>query len=170
MANDTCNQYNLLVKDTAKVSDRRQIINTLYLSANSILLGAVALLAQQGVLKSGALLLPVVLIAIVAIALCRDWRKLLLNYKNLLDLRFSLLRQIEELPEFAYPIRTYHEESTKLYQKPEGEQRVFFGFSNIEINIPIIFIVLYVVSIAGSFVLEYSNIVSLLQTWGIMPR
>lgn len=167
MADEIYKQYNLLVKDTAKLSDRRQIINTLYLSANSILLGGIALLAQQAVLKGGILLIPVVLIAVAGIPLCFDWRKLLLNYKNLLALRFRMLRRIEEGPDFAYPIKTYREESETLYNKPEGGQKVLFGFSNIEVNIPWVFIGLYLVAIVGSAALEFPNIVPLLQTSGI---
>lgn len=167
MASEMRQQYNLLVKDTAKLSDRRQIINTLYLSANSVLLGGIALLAQQGVLKTGALLIPVVLVAFAGIPLCLDWRKLLLNYKNLLDLRFDMLRRIEKMPDFAYPIQTYQEESEKLYNKPEGGQKVLFGFSNVEVNIPLVFIALYSAAIVGSLILEYPNVVSLLHSWGI---
>jgi hypothetical protein len=163
-------QYNLLVKDTAKLSDRRQIINTLYISANSILLGGIALLAQQGGLKAGALLLPAILIAVAGIPLCLDWRKLVLNYKQLLELRFEMLRRIEALPGFNYPIKTYSEESEKLYKKPKGGQTVLFGFSRIEVNIPLVFIALYLVAIAGSIALEYPNIVSQLHVWGILPR
>lgn len=170
MSDETHKQYNLLVKDTAKLSDRRQTINTLYLSANSILLGGIALLAQQGVLRSGALLLPVVLIALAGIPVCLDWRKLVSNYKRLLNLRFEMLRQIEALPGFSYPIKTYHEESDKLYKPPEGGQRVLFGFSNIEVNIPLVFIALYIIAILGAIALEIPNIVSQLHMWGILPR
>lgn len=170
MAGEIYKQYNLLVKDTAKLSDRRQIINTLYLSANSILLGGIALLAQQAVLRSGILLIPVALIAIAGVPLCFDWRKLLLNYKNLLALRFDMLRRIEEEPDFAYPIKTYREESETLYSKPAGGQKVLFGFSNVEVNIPWFFIGLYLAAIVGSAALEYPNVVPLLQMWGLLPR
>lgn len=169
MADEISKQYSLLVKDTAKLSDRRQTINTLYLSANSILLGAVALLAAQSALKAGPLLLPAVLIALAGIPVCLDWRRLVRNARDLLKLRFELLHQIEELPGYSYPIKTYHEED-RLYKKPAAGQKEHFGFSYIEINIPLVFIVLYVVAIAGSLLLEGPNIVSQLHTWGILPR
>lgn len=170
MSDEIHKQYSLLVKDSAKLSDRRQTINALYLSANSILLGAIAVLAAQSGLKAGILLLPAVLIAFAAIPLCLDWRKALLNYKRLLDLRFDMLRRIEALPEFTYPIKTYIEESDKLYTKAQGGQAVLFGFSRIEVNIPPVFIALYVVAILGAIALEIPNIVSLLHGWGVLPR
>lgn len=170
MADEMHKQYELLVTDTAKLSDRRQTINALYLSANSVLLGGIALLAQQGAIRSGALLLPAILIALAGIPVCLDWRKLVRNYKELLNLRFELLRQIEALPGFGYPIKTYHVESDKLYKLPSGGQKVIFGFSNIEINIPLVFIALYIVTIIASLALAYPSIVSQLQVWGMLPR
>lgn len=166
MGDEIHKQYNLLVKDTAKLSDRRQTVNALYLSANSILLGAVAVVAAQSGLKPGILLLPAVLIALAGIPLCRDWRKLVLSNKELVGLRIKLLHEIEENSAFTYPIQTYHREDV-LYDNP---RRGVFGFSSVEINIPLIFIALYIVAILGAIALEVPNIVALLHGWGVLPR
>ncbi|MFI5274013.1 MAG: hypothetical protein ACHQ4H_13345 [Ktedonobacterales bacterium] len=164
----------MLVQDTAKLSDRRQIINTLYISANSVLLGGIALLVEQSSLKNGALLLPVLLVAIAGTPLCLDWRRLILNYKALLDLRFKMLVRLEAMPDFTGAIKTYTEEGEKLYnRKTDGGQSVLFGFSRIEVNIPIVFICLYLFTIAGIIalgIIDFPSIITQLHSAGILPR
>src|SRR5215475_11577986 len=100
----TFRQYELIVEDTARISDRRQTINNLYLSANSLLLGGSAILVQQGSQNTGfpsLLILPLVL---AGGFLCADWWRLLRNYRKLLNLRYDLSKEIEARDDFPGPI------------------------------------------------------------------
>jgi hypothetical protein len=157
-------QYQLIVEDTARISDRRQTINNIYLSGNSILLGAIAILAQQSGVKSLADILLIFLLVGAGIVLCIDWSRLIGNYRQLLALRFELLKQIEVQPDFPGPIKTYTEEEV-LYPSDPGKRR--FGFTRVEINLPIVFITLYALVVIGTIVIEYTLITSQFAQWGI---
>ena len=160
----TFKQYQLIVEDTARLSDRRQTINNLYLSANSLLLGGSAILVQQGTLNNG---LPILLILPLVVAggfLCVDWWRLLRNYRQLLNLRYSLLKEIEARDDFPGPVATYQREE-KLY--PADPKKSHFGFTRVELNLPWIFIALYALIVIGTIVVKYSAIVSQFSQWGI---
>jgi hypothetical protein len=58
------------------------------------LLGAIAILAQQSGVKSLADILLIFLLVGAGIVLCIDWSRLIRNYRQLLALRFELLKQI----------------------------------------------------------------------------
>jgi hypothetical protein len=157
-------QYQLLVEDTARLSDRRQTINYIYLSANSLLLGGIAVLAQQSGGKNLAELFLIFLLVCAGMVLCFDWSRLIENYRKLLALRFDLLKKIEVRSDFPAPIQTYTEEEV-LYPSDPGKRR--FGFTRVEVNLPLVFITLYVLVVIGSIVIEYPLIASQLATWGL---
>lgn len=170
MAGGVFAQYSLLVKDTARISDRRQTVNTLYLSANSIILGGVVLLVQQADLRTAFLLFPVVVVAVAGFVLCLDWRRLIINYRKLLELRFSILEKLEEQLGVSDPgmIKMFQIEQRELYSNPKkGRGISVFGFSDIERNIPYVFQVLYVVLVVGAVILNYGNIISGLKSLGV---
>lgn len=160
-------QYKLIVEDSARLSDRRQTINNLYLSANSLLLGGVAVLVQLSQLKNPLEILLIVLIAVAGSALCLDWRRVVPQYKRLLDLRFSILREMEESATFPAPQKVYVTESAKLY----NQKGLFANFSDVESNIPVVFLVIYFIVVVAMLGLKYMDIVTLVTTWGIaLPR
>jgi hypothetical protein len=157
-------QYQLIVEDTARLSDRRQTINNIYLSANSLLLGGIAVLAQQSGLKSLADIFLIFLLVCAGMVLCFDWSRLIENYRKLIALRFDLLKKIEVSSDFPAPIQTYTEEEV-LYPSDPGKRR--FGFTRVEVNLPLVFITLYVLVVIGSIVLYYPLIVSQFASWGL---
>lgn len=140
-------QYPFLIEDTARLSDRRQTVNTLYLSANSLLLGALAILIQQSKFQSVAIVLVVAVIAWAGVVICADWRRLIANYRELLKLRFRLLNELESRPDFFYLVKTFQRENEELYN-PESKKRNpslgLFGFSAVEEKIPGVFQFLYI--------------------------
>jgi len=168
MAGDAFKQYSLLVKDTARISDRRQTVNTLYLSANSILLGGAALLIQQSGLKSALLVFPVLIVAVAGTIFCLDWRRLILNYRELLKLRFKMLSLLEDDPGFTAPLKLYQAEGQELYNHQRHHRRILpFGFSRTELNIPIVFVGVYLVVGIGAILLHLGDIGTQLRAWGI---
>jgi hypothetical protein len=152
MPDKTFEQYQLLVEDSARLSDRRQTVNNLYLSANSLLLSAIAILAQQSGVKSLQDVLLVLLLVCAGIFLSSDWGRLLRQYRQLLNLRFALLKKIESQEDFPGPIKTYQEEEL-LY--PADPRKSRFGFARVESNLPRVFIVLYILVVIGALVLQH---------------
>lgn len=166
-------QYEQVIEDTAKLSDRRQTVNNLYLSANSLLLGGIALLAQGGI-KTIFPVALIVLISVVGDVLCYDWRRLVETYRRLVGLRVTILKEIETTDTFkaAGCIPVYHREDA-LYQRDkdgktvDGEKKPVFGFSRIERNLPVTFGVVYLLVIIGTAALHWGVVVAQFAQWGI---
>lgn len=166
-------QYEQVIEDTAKLTDRRQTVNNLYLSANSLLLGGIALLAQGGITTIFSITL-IVLISIVGGVLCFDWRRLIETYRRLVRLRVGILKEIEATDTFmaAGCVPVYHREDA-LYQRGkdgktiDGEKKPVFGFSRIERNLPLTFSVVYVLVIIGTAALHWSVIAAQFAQWGV---
>jgi hypothetical protein len=135
-------EYSLFVEDTARISDRRQMISNIYTAVNSILLAAVGLLIKDfGLGYTWKIFLSLPLI-IAGIVVCILWIQLIHRYKSLVGLRIEVLRATEDL--MPDSIRMYHQED-KLY--PPNSKSSFFGissFSDIENKLPMLFIFLYV--------------------------
>lgn len=171
MPTDPFEQYPFLIEDTARLSDRRQTVNNIYLSVNSVLLGGLALLVQVSGLRSFSLAVIAVMIAAAGFVITHDWRKLVLNYRTLLALRFTLLREIESLPDFPFPIKTFEREDA-LFANPSTKRGKQFGFSDIEERLTHVFKVLYLLSavliVVFVVLLRYGIIAHLLRD-GIIP-
>ncbi len=133
-------QYQLFVEETARISDRRHTTNNLFLSVNSVLLGAVAILLQQSVEKNTTSVLVFFLAVLLVVAgaiLCVSWRRLLLGYGARLRERFLYLRKLEtEYPNLLLPA---------FSGRPRQQ-----SFSRMEAGIPRVFLVTYFVAVAGA--------------------
>jgi hypothetical protein len=171
-------QYDLLVEDTARLSDRRQTVSNIYLSANALLASGIALLALQATPKNlpAYALFLIVLIVFGGTVLCLGWRRLIESYRELVGLRINMLKEIEERAEFKDLglIDTYHQEDA-LYdpvKRKELGKKPIFGFSRIESRLPVLFIILYFLALIGAFVSHfYPHIVMQFATWGvILPK
>lgn len=97
-------EYRFVAEDTAKISDRRQTVNTLFVSINALFLtGAGYLLLQVLNATAGASNQRLILSAIgfLAIALITSrlnsaWLRLGNQYRRLVNLRMRYLHQLEE--------------------------------------------------------------------------
>ncbi len=159
-------QYRLLIEDTSRLSDRRQTVINIHLSANAVILGGLALLTQQSLLQNALATFLSLLIALVGIAICFTWRRLIKTYRELINLRIGLLKEIESRPDFGDLIQIYHREDA-LYAPANPGTRIF-GFSHIEGRLPILFINLYWLAMVGAVVFGYPQIVTQFATWGVM--
>src|SRR5262249_16675372 len=146
-------QYHLLVEDTARLSDRRQTVSNIYLSANALLASGVALLALQSPSNNlpGTSLFLIPLIVLARTLLFVGWRRLIESYRELVDLRITLLKEIEDRPEFDSLIKTYHRED-ELYDSTKRRlihKKPIFGFSRVESRLTLLFIGLYWLALLG---------------------
>lgn len=150
---DPWKEYELFVGDTQRATERRQSVNTIYLSVNSLLLGAVALLAQAGGLDKPLFLPIVILIAIAGFVICGDWSRIINSYRTYINVRFDVLKGMEN--GFEDSVKMYHVEDQRLkYNDPHH------GFYRIEINLPAMFRILYVV---GALILLVATVIG---QWG----
>lgn len=163
------------MKDTARLSDRRQTVSNIYLSANALLASGIALQATPKNLPAYALFL-IVLIVFGGTVLCLGWRRLIESYRELVGLRIKMLKEIEERAEFKDLglIDTYHQEDALYDDKTRKElgKKPIFDFSRIESRLPVLFIILYILALIGSLVSYlYPQIVTLFAMWGItLPK
>jgi hypothetical protein len=163
-------QYKLLMEDTARITDRRHNTNTLYLSANSLLLGGTALLAQRSGGTDVFSLFLVMLVAGAGILLCHDWRLIILGYQRMIKLRFGMLEQLEA-DHAVGPISIFltqrEQMVTILGRHAKG------GFSGIEAQVPRIFQSTYVLIVCAVLVVMALNSSSpvhgWLTAWGALP-
>ena len=138
-------EYKLFIDDTARLSDRRQLISNIYLTVNSLLLAAIGIIVKDlGIKGSWLLLLPLPLI-ISGIAVCIFWRQLILRYKKLIKIRMEALYDMEDAAEMEGSSMIYHEESRIYERDAQGQvrERKVKAFSDLELRLPVLFIVLY---------------------------
>jgi len=161
-------QYKLLIEDTARLSDRRQTVSNIYLSANALLASGIALLAVQTA-STDLPLPPIYLIVLIVVGgsiLCLEWRSIIETYRALVSLRIDLLKELEVRADFGDLIPTYHREDGLYAQKKRG-----FGFTRIEKRLPVLFIGLYVLALLGVVISHYPEIVTQFATWGVtLPK
>lgn len=125
--------YALFVRDTAQLSDRRQALNAIYISVNSVVLGAVAILAQVGGLSSPVFLAVEVFVAFAGFLIAGQWKRMIKMYQALLRFRFTVLIEMEKTLAVPCNVKMYSEEKrARLY-----------GFSELELQLPVIFQLLY---------------------------
>ncbi len=124
-------EYQLLMEGTDKISDRRQTVNTEFVSINALFLTGVGyLLLQlfQNPTHSIWFVVGFFLIALIMQRINSTWLKLSNFYKGLIDLRIRYMKQLELLmrqggvfPEVVVPLKP--EEAATPGQKTETDTR-----------------------------------------------
>lgn len=154
---NTFEEYRLIVEDTARMTDRRQNNNTLYLTINTTLLAGLLIILENSnaeagegitsILPSGGIIEPKWVIFTLAISLFFaavglniTWWRMIGKYKNLLNLRFRILEEIEGKPKMDGSIQVYQRENKEFYQ----DEKKKLSFSKMERFLPAIFIGLYI--------------------------
>jgi hypothetical protein len=130
-------QYQLYVESMEKISDRRQNANNYFIGINTVLISFIGVLLQSKLFESNCWIKS--LVALVGIIICVVFWFLLRSYKQLNTGKFKVIHEIEQ----RLPISIYAYEWRVL---GEGKDRkLYFPFSHIEIAIPWIFGIVYVV-------------------------
>jgi len=143
-------QYQLFVEETARISDRRHSTSNLFLSVNSVLVGAVALLIQQSGGKGGPLLLFLAFLLVAAgTVLCILWMQFLLKYAKRLRKRFTYLGKLER----AYP--------SLLLRVFSNEELSSESFSHLEARMPVVFLATYIIAVIGTLAFLFGWLSSL---------
>jgi hypothetical protein len=149
---DKFEEYKFFIEDTARLTERRQTVTNIYVAVNTVLLSAVALLVKDAGLQRWIVAAATIMLLAAGIAICLFWHQLILRYKKLVGLRLTELRKMEDLPEMAGCQRMYHVED-KLYPRDaQGNMLKTKGrmdFSDLERQLPNVFIALYAVFLIG---------------------
>ena len=88
-------QYKLFVGTSERLVARRQVVNTFFLSVNTLALSAVGLMAKE-VQTSPLVAIGVVAISIAAIVLCVAWKTLVRSYAQLNRGKFAVIDRLED--------------------------------------------------------------------------
>ena len=92
-------EYQLLMEGTDKITDRRQTVNTLFVSINALFLTGVGYLLLQSFQNAAHALWFIVGFLIIALFMTRinrTWLKLSESNRRLVDLRIRYLKQLEK--------------------------------------------------------------------------
>jgi hypothetical protein len=154
---DKFEEYKLFIEDTARFSERRQKVGSTYVAVNSIILSAIAFLVKDSGFTGQWQLLVVLPLLVAGMTICLSWRQLILNYKKLVNLRIDRLRAMEELPEMEGSSQMYHAEDELYPRSGQGERkrRKGLNFSDLEQQLPWVFLALYGMFSIGVVVLIF---------------
>jgi hypothetical protein len=126
--------YQMAVEMADRVSQRRQAANSFYLSVNTAIVGAGALLSSDERLRSAWIL------GIAGIAICALWLRNIDSYRTLNAAKFAVIHDIEKL----LPIQAFTDEWKHL---DAGGGRRHKPFHSTEAIVPIIFMGVHLLQI-----------------------
>jgi hypothetical protein len=130
-------QYKLCVEMADRVSARRNLTNTFFLSLNSALTAVVASVSER--LSHGSAWLALSGLVIM-LAQCAAWSAMMRSYRQLNAVKYAVIGALEErLPAFAYS-------RAEWGTLGEGRDwRTYLPLTHVEQSVPLIFAVSYVV-------------------------
>lgn len=130
-------QYKIYINSAEKISDRRQKANEFFLTLNSTM---VALLGYIATKMNGTNMKYLLLLSsIVGIAMCYLWYRTVRSYKGLNSGKFNVIHAIEK----RLPLALYDTE-WEILDRGENK-KIYWPFSHIELFVPWIFIMIYLV-------------------------
>jgi len=138
-------EYKLFVEDTARLSERRQTAANTYVTVNGAVIGFITYLATGADLNNWWFSLAVLPIIIAGIMVCVFWRQSIQKYKALINLRFKVLREMEEKIDGSTMV--FHREDELYPQHPAdaSQHNKGLNISDLESRLPQLFMTLYVI-------------------------
>lgn len=137
-------EYTFYVDHTQRLSERRQTATQTFLTINTAIFTILAFLFKDAGFQARQLV-PVSLPLFVAgLLVCWLWRRILLQYKELIGWRYKQLRAIEQQLPDSY--RMLSKEWDEYYKPRDGKPG--FNFTNLEQQLPVMFSGLYAAGLA----------------------
>jgi hypothetical protein len=139
------------------------------------MLGAVAFLAQQGMIKTMLVLLALLLGGLVGLVAFLRWRTAQSNLFKQIELRYDLLRSIEESEEFPRDVpRLYVVEFGKLYpqdlvRKAKGKEFALTSSRRFQVSLQAVFALGYVVAIVLGLLGFIALWMQVMPAWALHP-
>lgn len=140
--NHLLEQYKLYVQMADKISDRRQLANSFFLTVNTALIAFLGLVARPAVgsdpnVTANPPLLWILVVSAAGVVLCYSWYRLVRSYKGLNSGKFKVIHAIEaKLPSSPYDAEW---EAVGRGENP----KLYLPITHVEIYIPWVFAALY---------------------------
>lgn len=135
-------QYKLYVEMADRISSRRMLANSFFVTIHSLLITAFTLMLKEKIFSNDFFsLLPF----ICAIMLCLMWVIIIDSYKQLNSGKFKVIHEFES----SLPASPYDEEWIVL-DKGENKKK-YFPLTHVEALIPLIFVFIYFSLAVGLF-------------------
>ena len=130
---DLFEQYKLYINSVEKVTDRRNSANNYLLTVNSLLLTAYSFLLNTHIKNNWTFI-----VSIAGVLVSLTWIRIIISYRNMNEMKFSIIHEIEEhLPAGLY--------KSEWLLREEGRGKTYHPMTRLEIWIPTIFIILYII-------------------------
>jgi len=143
-------QYKLYLDIFNSTINRRQKSSEFFLGLNTAIIGILGYIETREIVHEPMIF---VLVPIVGIGICYSWHRIIHIYKQLNRAKFKVIHMMEK----KLPIALFETE-WELLGKGKDKSK-YYPVSQVEKNIPIIFIMLYVVilmtNIPWSSILEF---------------
>ena len=140
-------EYKLFVEDTARFSERRQQVTNTYITVNGAIVAFITFLIVDVRLTNWWLYAAMLPILVAGIAACYFWYRLLITYKALIGFRFEQLEALEQDDSLSDSIKMYTLEADRFYRNADPKLKI--GFSRIEVRLPWLFMILYILMGVG---------------------
>lgn len=139
--NHVLGQYKLYVEMADKVSGRRDVANTFFLTLNGIILGAGAAIMEKGLefTTKWYLLFPYCVLLLQLFF----WWRLILAYKQLNGAKFRIVGELEQ----RLPASPYGNAEWKFLLKEGTQRKVYWPLTHIEMVTPWIFALGYTIAL-----------------------
>lgn len=130
-------QYKMYVEMTDRISARRQTSNSFFLSINTAIITLLGYTRLK--LETEIPFIFILLLCLCGMVICYMWYRLTRSYKDLNSGKFKVIHEIEK----RLPISPYDAEWVSLGEGKNKE--LYLPFTHIEISIPWVFFILYVI-------------------------
>ena len=135
-------EYRFFAESTQYLSDKRQAAAQTYLTVNTSIFAVMAFIIKDAGLREWALVGVSAPLFLTGIIVSYIWRRIILNYKELINFRFEQLKAIEKDQQDNGWHHFYLKEDL-FYGAARPKKWKNFGFSQYEKNLPVLFMVLH---------------------------
>ncbi len=137
---DKFEEYKLFAEDAQKLSERRQSTSQTCVTVNAAIFAVLALLIKDIGFRGWTLVLTAVPLFLTGVLLCLIWQKIILQHQVLIGWRYDQLREMEKVMAGSYQM--YTKEWEDFFKPRQGKE---FSFSLLEIWLPRLFLILYLI-------------------------
>lgn len=130
-------QYKMYVEMADRISSRRDIANTFFLTLNGLALGSAGALIEKGysLSQKWALIFPLLVLWL----LCFFWNRLINSFKQLNGVKFHIVGELE----MRLPASPYRKAEWEGLLKEGKDRKVYWPLTHVESKIPLIFAAAY---------------------------
>ena len=145
---DKFDEYKFFTERVQYRSQRRQQATQIYLTVNTAIFGVLALLIKDSGLSGWSLAIATLPLFFVGVLICLTWLRIIREFSNLIGWQYEQLREMEKQMRSSFKMHTKEwEEFYKGIKTKKG-----FSFSNLEAQMPVYFIGLYIIYSLGMII------------------